>query len=568
MCGIVGVIQYKSEVPREIRHRALRILFSETMLKTEPRGKDATGLYQVHSDGDWMMTKKGQKVTDWVHVKRDDKLEDPIVYSEIVDTWIEHPQELKAVAGHCRAATVGSKGKDNNDNHPFAVQLDEHNAILGIHNGTLNNHEIIFERLPKMLPRHGNVDSEAIFHFLYHLTEKGTKPVDPDMLKYLGRRLEGTYAVIMMNSRFPDQVVTFRKDRPMEYYMIAPLNIVVIASERKFVESALEKYEFMRTLAPEYAELPKLEHHDRMLAERDYRIFDASLDWPKGKPIHADLDKISDQGVMTKTVNDFEEDWKGPEKTTTTYSSGYSSGTGSSWKGNSSKGSTGSTSKGSTGSTGGVKTTKKSDSVTASQSKTGDKDDDAGVLVEVEIGSEAEAKKGMEQAKALGVMVCYDTPKEIATSLGIKEDELEKMGGVDLANTMAALHFNIGYGAARLHSKNEIDEVRKKGKAQTDKMERLADKQKKAQNHIWEFRQLITIMLALNRGGYKLTPENVAISLAAFPDLNKARRQDIERAAKALFEAKDTEDLIGKLLSRFKQAEDKGKDKKTATTSG
>ena len=44
MCGIVGIIQYKSAVPREIRHRALKILFSETMLKTEIRGKDATGI--------------------------------------------------------------------------------------------------------------------------------------------------------------------------------------------------------------------------------------------------------------------------------------------------------------------------------------------------------------------------------------------------------------------------------------------------------------------------------------------------------------------------------------------
>ena len=82
---------------------------------------------------------------------------------------------------------------------------------------------MIFDRLPKILTRHGTVDSEAIFHFLYHLTDKGTMPVDEDMLKYLGRRLEGAYAVIMMNSRFPNQVVTFRKGRPMEYFMIAPL---------------------------------------------------------------------------------------------------------------------------------------------------------------------------------------------------------------------------------------------------------------------------------------------------------------------------------------------------------
>ena len=559
MCGIVGVIQYKSEVPREIRHRALRILFSETMLKTESRGKDATGIYQVHANGDWMMTKKGQKVTEWLHVKRDEKLEDPIIYSEIMDAWIEHPMELKAVVGHCRAATVGSKGKDNNDNHPFAIQLDERDAILGIHNGTLNNHEIIFERLPDVLVRHGKVDSEAIFHFMYHLTEKGTKPIDPDMLKYMGKRLEGAYAVIMMNSRFPDQIVTFRKDRPMEYFLISPLNIVIIASEKRFVESAIEKYNFMRELAPEYADLPALRQYDRMLVDKDYRIFDASSEWPQGNIIHSDLDRISEQGIMATL--EFEDDWKGPEKTTY---SGYGSYQGSIYNA-SSTGSSKSTASSSTKDSG-VKTTKKANpsSVTATEKS---EDNDTGVIVEVEIGSEKEAQQGFNQTKALGIMVNYESPKEVATSLGITEDKLEDMSGVEIANKLSNLHFSIGYAAARLQSKNEIEDIRKKGQAQTAKMERLADKQKKAQNHIWEFRQLITIMLALHHGRYRMSPENVAITLSAFPDLNKQRRQDIEKLAKSLFEGKETNKLIQKLLSHFRQSDEREKHKHKASFS-
>ncbi len=107
MCGIVGVIQYESEVPRALRHKALRIIFSELMLKTEPRGRDATGLYQVMASGDWLMTKKAQKVTDWLFQSREEsKCEDPIVYTDIMDSWMEHPQELSTVIGHCRAKTV------------------------------------------------------------------------------------------------------------------------------------------------------------------------------------------------------------------------------------------------------------------------------------------------------------------------------------------------------------------------------------------------------------------------------------------------------------------------------
>jgi hypothetical protein len=542
MCGIAGVIQYESEVPREMRQRALRILFSETMLKTEPRGRDATGLYQVHADGDWLMTKKGQKVSEWIlSTHDDDKNEDPIVYSDIVDSWIEHPMELKAVIGHCRAATVGSKGKDNNDNHPFAIQLDERNAILGIHNGTLNNHEKIFEKLPDFLPRNGTVDSESLFHFLYHLTNKGENPVDGDMLKYMGERVEGAAAVIMMNTRFPDQVVTFRKDRPMEYYMIAPLNIVVIASEKPFVESAFEKYNFLRNFVPEYADLPKLDSGQRTLAEKDFRIFDASQPWPHGHPIHGDFDKISsDQGIMWKTAAPILEDWQGPKKTTSTSTNTTNHAHKKTTAGGNS--------------TGGVKTTK---AVTATASKG---DDDAALLVdakvvEVEIGTDKEAKKAMAHCGALGLVVTYDTPKAISESIGVKEADLEKMSGVVLANKLAELHFGIGHAAAMLRAKNDVAEVRRKAAAKDSKMEKLAEKQQKAESHIWEHRQLVTIVCALHKGGYKMSKHNVQVALSAFPKLETKRREEILKAAEKLMENEDTQKLINELVEGFRRAD-------------
>lgn len=556
MCGIVGVIQYDSEVSRELRQKAIRILFSETMLKTEPRGRDATGLYQVHRDGDWLLTKKGQKVTEWIlESHEDEKNKDPVVYSGIVDSWIEHPSDIRAVVGHCRAATVGSKGKDNNDNHPFAVQLDESHAILGIHNGTLNNHEKIFENLPDFLPRHGSVDSESLFHFMYHLTDKGTKPVDGDMLKYMGERVEGAAAVIMVNTRFPEQVVTFRKDRPMEYYMISPLNIVVIASEKPFVESALEKYNFLRNFIPEYKDLPKLETGHRTLAEKDYRIFDSSKEWPTGRPIHGDFDKISaEDGVMWKHSAPILEDWQGPKKTTTTtYSSTSSKNT-----------TTAATTKTTTSSTTSVKTSKKPETSVSATAQKGD--DDAGTVVdaevvEVELGTDKEVKQAMEQVKSLGLIVNYDTSKSIAESIGVKEADLGKMSGVVLANKLAELHFGIGHAAALLRAKNEISEIRRKAASKDAKMEKLAEKQQSAESHIWEHRQLVTIVCALHKGGYRMSKQNVQVALSAFPKLEQKRRDEIMKAAEGLLENADTQRLINDLVERFRQAEPNEKTK-------
>jgi glucosamine 6-phosphate synthetase-like amidotransferase/phosphosugar isomerase protein len=543
MCGIVGVVQYESDVPREMRQRALRILFSETMIKTEPRGRDATGLYQVHANGDWLMTKKGQKVSEWIlSSHEDEKNEDPIVYKDIVDSWIEHPLEMKALVGHCRAATVGSRGKDNNDNHPFAVQLDEKNAILGIHNGTLNNHEKIFEKLPDFLPRHGSVDSESLFHFMYHLTNKGTKPVDEDMLKYMGERVEGAAAVIMVNTRFPDQVVTFRKDRPMEYYMIAPLNMLLIASEKPFVESAFEKYNFLRNFVPEYADLPKLDSGHRSLPDKDFRIFDASKPWPSGHPIHGDFGKISaGEGVMWKFQAPILEDWQGPRKTTNTTSTASTS-------------LANKTTTAAGNSTGGVKTTKKVVTATAS------KDDDASLVVdakvvEVEIGTDKEIKKAMEHCAALGAIVHYDTPKDLAESIGVKEVDVGKMSGVVLANKLSELHFGLGHAAAMLLTKNEIADIRRKAAAKDGKMEKMAEKQQKAESHIWEHRQLVTILCALHAGKYRMTKRNVQVALSGFPKLEAKRKADILAAADQLMDNEDNQKLINDLLEGFRRAD-------------
>src|SRR5574338_822967 len=324
MCGLVGIVQYKSKVPKDVRAKALRILFSELMLRTEVRGDDATGVYQVQKDGDSMLTKKGQKVSNWLYTRQQDDA-DPVVYQDFMEMSTEHPQELGAIVGHCRKATVGSKGEDNKDNHPFAVQLDERNAILGVHNGTLTNHEIIFKKLEEMgghLKRHGTVDSESIFHLLYYATEHGTKPVDINIMKYLGERIEGAYAIIAMNSRFPNQVITARYERPVELVMVRPLNIAIICSEKKFWDSAVERYAFTREFLD--PTLPALEFTDRMLPERDFRVFDTERDFPEdGKLEWKSFDTISFSGEMRK-IGLIDEAWRPATKVYSGTSAGTS----------------------------------------------------------------------------------------------------------------------------------------------------------------------------------------------------------------------------------------------------
>jgi hypothetical protein len=571
MCGIVGVIQYESKVPRELRYKALRILFSELMLKNELRGKDATGLYQVMASGDWLMTKKAQRAADWLFLDRQDpKCEDPIVYADIMGSWAEHPEELRAVIGHCRAKTVGNT--DNENNHPFAIQLDEKNALLGVHNGTLFNHEIIFSRLPKIIERQGSVDSEAIFHFLYYLTNYGKAPITPDTIKHLGKRLDGAYACVVVNSRFPNQISVFRDGRPMELFMLAPLNVVVLASERRIIESALDKYEFIRRLVD--PELPALETENRVLPDKDFRIFDASKKFPEGKPSWNDFDEISEKGEIRKFNGGVEENWKDPKNASTSRSTFYGNSRSNKYSRPAGSQSTNTEAGTSTAPVTAARATKPATSATPGTKAipaTAGKGTKPGVAVDaetsetvqLEIGSEEEARRGYEKARSLGVCVHYDTAQEVAEALGRDGGDLARLDVVVLANALSKTHFNLGYAASRVDTKNEVSTIRSKAREQLSRLEKAEEKKKRAQNHLWEYKIVIQILLALNEGQYNLDVKNVECVLDAFPSLSEQRRKDVLRAAEELLTSAETGQLVARLQARFKEAEQREKREQT-----
>ncbi len=557
MCGIVGVLQYESPIPREVRHRALKVLFSETMLRTEARGQDATGLYQVQGNGDWVMAKKGVKVSDYLGEGAGKESKDPrgSTYQDFMDSWVQHPEELSALVGHCRKATVGSKGKDNRDNHPFAVQLDDRNAILGVHNGTLTNHDILFEKMPKLLKRQGTVDSEAIFHMLFHLSDRGTKPWDGEMLKKLGRRLDGSFASIVVNSRFPHIVATFRDARPMEYFLIAPLNIVLVCSERKFAQAALEQYAFIRRFSD--LDLPRLSVFDTALIDRDYRIFDTTQEFPKGKPVFQELANISETGKMSSYGEKTEPGWlpppDPPAKTPATPVAATVMGptSGNPLKASASK----------------VAPSAANPGREVPQLPAEAGGDDPIITVEVEIGGE-EPRKLYERAKSLGVCSHYETPADLARALGLNPMQLKKLTNLELANAIGKLHFNLGYAVCRFDDKTEIESTRAAGVRLTKRVERAQIKKERAEGIIWELKQLFAIVLALASSGYPLSEKNIGISLSAMEQLNGKRRGGILGQAKSIMHDRGIRTVVEDLKAVYLKAKTDKAARQHETTSG
>lgn len=255
MCGIVGILAHGSfETPKEekIRQEAIRYITTELLLLTQARGKDATGLSVCFDDGDYMGLKMGVSAQEFIS-RFGGKETD---YDGFVKVWRKKKTNAKMVIGHCRkpSTTIGAGTEDNTNNHPIKV-----GDIVGVHNGTLRNHEIIFKNLGGK--QDGKVDSEAIFRLLDHYTHSGTEPFTMEAIQETCNRLAGEYAVLTYNGNNPYQMAAFRDRRPIEFLLIRPLKLLVIASEVNYLKMVLTRYNRMSYLyqagAAKFPELKK-----------------------------------------------------------------------------------------------------------------------------------------------------------------------------------------------------------------------------------------------------------------------------------------------------------------------
>lgn len=113
--------------------------------------------------------------------------------------------DLNTVIGHTRWATHGIPNKVNS--HPH---LDEKQTLALVHNGTIENHEVLRKKL-KGVKFISDTDSEVIAHLIASFYEG-------DILKAVQKTvplLEGNYAVALIHKDYPNQIVTFANQLPL-----------------------------------------------------------------------------------------------------------------------------------------------------------------------------------------------------------------------------------------------------------------------------------------------------------------------------------------------------------------
>jgi len=274
MCGIFGIMSYKvNNEYAQAQEIATRVIGTEILQLLEERGRDATGVVTLFEDCSYMGLKMGVSATEFL--SRFGSTEED--YEGWLDKMRLKDSAAKMFVGHCRKSSVGNS-TDNSNNHPIHI----HNKLIGVHNGTLKNHDAIFHNLD--CKRDGTVDSEGIFRLLYHFLNDGKDPFTKEAILETCRRIHGTYAVITMNSINPHQLAVFRDGRPLAFVLIKKLNLLVIASEEKYLKHAILKYNKLSTLyklKDNFIRLTKNDIEFKTLTDDSLNIFDNRIEITK-----------------------------------------------------------------------------------------------------------------------------------------------------------------------------------------------------------------------------------------------------------------------------------------------
>ena len=179
MCGIVGYVGPKQAVPFLI-HGLSRL---------EYRGYDSAGVA--------VLGERGLKV-----LRRRGKL------SVLASAVATDPPEGTSGIGHTRWATHGRPSEENA--HPHTA-----GAVTVVHNGILENHMPLRAEMQELGRKFSSeTDTEVFAHLIDQALIDGA-PTLADAVRIVLRRVEGTYALVVLSDKAPRQIVAAKNASPM-----------------------------------------------------------------------------------------------------------------------------------------------------------------------------------------------------------------------------------------------------------------------------------------------------------------------------------------------------------------
>ena len=186
MCGIVGYIGRRDAVP----------VLLEGLRSLEYRGYDSAGLAVIHRNR-LQVTKTAGRVQD--------------LRDRVEDRASGRTTGTKATIGigHTRWATHGEPNEVNA--HPHT---DTEGRIAVVHNGIIENAEQLRDALiaggVKLV---SETDTEALAHMIAAEAAEGTSL--QDAVRQTLRRVEGTYGLVVLDTKNPNELVVARNGSPI-----------------------------------------------------------------------------------------------------------------------------------------------------------------------------------------------------------------------------------------------------------------------------------------------------------------------------------------------------------------
>ena len=178
MCGIIGYIGNKPATP----------ILIEGLRRLEYRGYDSAGIAVIENDAVCRVRMPGK-------VER------------LAAKMAQHQFEGTIGIGHTRWATHGKPSEANA--HPHA-NGDE--TIMLIHNGIIENYQSLCSQLTS---RGYRFTSETDTEVMAHLIDDAYKGDLVQAVKQALGQVTGTYGLVVMHTRHPDQLVAARRGSPM-----------------------------------------------------------------------------------------------------------------------------------------------------------------------------------------------------------------------------------------------------------------------------------------------------------------------------------------------------------------
>lgn len=179
MCGIIGYVGSENAAP----------VVLDCLRTLQYRGYDSAGIATL--DGAALSCRKGIGAVEAVNREHQlDKLAGSIGL------------------GHVRWATHGRVSDGNA--HPH---LDCKSEVAVVHNGIIDNYQIIRKRLASHHYFTSETDTEVVCHLLENSFSEGAS-LKEAMLSAIAQ-LEGSYALAAVSSREPDKIVVAKKDSPL-----------------------------------------------------------------------------------------------------------------------------------------------------------------------------------------------------------------------------------------------------------------------------------------------------------------------------------------------------------------